>query len=162
MLPAKYTYGILNAEGKTKQWKTMGIKEGDIVTVITPRKSYKGTPQGANATVDAHIPVVEATIPAFLAAAEDDTYYRLVGSVVDLSGAGSYGNFNISDGTSQVYVYGLLSGWGGAKGKFQTLVAETGLKATDIITIVGKRTAYKGTPQVGSAFYVSHQSAEVQ
>jgi len=156
-----YIYGVVDAAGKTKQWKTMGIKEGDIVTLITPRGAYKGTPQGVNAKVETHIPVVVATIPAFLAAAEDNTYYRLVGTVGDLSAAGKYGNFNISDETSQVYVYGLLSGWGGAKGLFQTLVAETGLKAGDIITIVGKRTAYKGTPQVGSAFYVSHQGADV-
>ncbi|HHV04160.1 MAG: BACON domain-containing carbohydrate-binding protein [Bacteroidales bacterium] len=157
-----YIYGVLDAEGKTKQWKNMGIKVGDIVTLITPRGSYKGTPQGINAKVDAHIPVVEATIPTFLAAAEDNTYYRLAGIVGDLSGAGKYGNFNISDETSEVYVYGLLSGWGGAKGQFQTLVAETGLKAGDLITIVGKRTSYKGTIQVGSGFYVSHQSADAQ
>ena len=56
----------------------------------------------------------------------------------DLSGAGKYGNFNISDETGQVYVYGLLSGWRGASGQFQTLVAETGLKAGDLITIVGR------------------------
>jgi len=155
-----YIYGVLNAEGKTKQWKNMGINVGDIVTLITPRGSYKGNPQGINAKVDAHIPVVEATIPAFLAAAEDNTYYRLTGIVGDLSGAGKYGNFNISDETSQVYVYGLLSGWGGARGQFQTFVTETGLKAGDLITIVGKRTSYKGTPQVGSGFYVSHVGAD--
>lgn len=157
-----YIHGVLDAEGKTKQWKNMGIKEGDIVTLITPRRSYKETPQGVNATVDAHIPVVDATVGAFLAAEDGDTYYCLVATAGDLSGAGKYGNFNISDETGQVYVYGLLSGWRGASGQFQTLVAETGLKAGDLITIVGKRTSYKGTPQVGSGFYVSHQSADAQ
>lgn len=140
----------------------MGIKVGDIVTLITPRGAYKGTPQGVNAKVEAHIPVVEATVAAFLAAAEDATYYRLVGTAGDLSGAGKYGNFNVSDETGEVYVYGLLSGWGGAKGQFQTLVTETGLKAGDLLTIVGKRISYKGTPQVGSGFYVSHQPADAQ
>ena len=157
-----YIYGVLDAEGKTKQWKNMGINVGDIVTLITPRASYKDTPQGKNAKVDAHIPVIEATVATFLAAAEDATYYRLVGTAGDLSGAGKYGNFNISDETGQVYVYGLLSGWGGAKGQFQTLVTETGLKAGDLLTIVGKRTSYKGTPQVGSGFYVSHEPAATE
>jgi RPA family protein len=157
-----YIYGVLDAEGKTKQWNNMGINEGDIITVITPRRSYKGTPQGVNATVDAHIPVVEATVAAFLAAAEDNTYYRLVGTAGDLSGAGKYGNFNISDETGEVYIYGLLSGWGGAKGQFETLVAETGLKTGDLLTIVGKRTSYKGTPQVGSGFYVDHEAVDAQ
>ncbi|HOG25512.1 MAG TPA: BACON domain-containing carbohydrate-binding protein [Bacteroidales bacterium] len=155
-----YIYGVLDAAGKTKQWKSMGIKEGDIVTLITPRGSYNGTPQGINAKVETHIPVVDATVATFLAAAEDATYYRLVATAGDLSGAGKYGNFNISDATGQVYVYGLLSGWRGASGQFQTLVTETGLKAGDLVTIVGKRTSYKGTPQVGSAFYVKHQPAD--
>ena len=157
-----YIYGVLDAEGKAKQWKNMGIKVGDIVTLITPRGSYKGTPQGVNAKVETHIPVVDATVATFLAAAEDATYYRLTGTTGDLSGAGKYGNFNISDETGQVYVYGLLSGWGGAKGQFQTLVTETGLKAGDLLTIVGKRTSYKGTPQVGSGFYVSHEPAAAE
>ncbi|HOO42825.1 MAG TPA: BACON domain-containing carbohydrate-binding protein, partial [Bacteroidales bacterium] len=153
-----YIYGVLDADGKSKQWKNMGINECDIVSVVTLRKSYKGNPQGANATVDAHIPVVQATVGAFLAAAEDDTYYCLTGTAGDLSGAGKYGNFNISDETGEVYIYGLLQGWGGSKGQFQTLVADTGLKTGDLLTIVGKRTSYKGTPQVGSAFYVKHEA----
>lgn len=157
-----YIYGVLDAEGKTKQWNNMGINEGDIITVITPRRSYKGSPQGVNATVDGHIPVVEATVGAFLAAEDGDTYYRLVGTAVDLSGAGKYGNFNISDETGEVYIYGLLSGWGGAKGQFQTLVAETGLKTGDLLTIVGQRTSYKGTPQVGNGFYVDHEAVDAQ
>jgi RPA family protein len=157
-----YIYGVLDAEGKTKQWNNMGINEGDIITVITPRSSYKDSPQGVNATVDGHIPVVEATVGAFLAAEDGDTYYRLVGTAVDLSGAGNYGNFNISDETGEVYIYGLLSGWGGAKGQFQTLVAETGLKTGDLLTIVGQRTSYKGTPQVGNGFYVDHEAVDAQ
>ena len=157
-----YIYGVLDAEGKTKQWNNMGINEGDIITVITPRRSYKDSPQGVNATVDGHIPVVEATVGAFLAAEDGDTYYRLVGTAVDLSGAGKYGNFNISDETGEVYIYGLLSGWGGAKGQFQTLVAETGLKTGDLLTIVGQRTSYKGTPQVGNGFYVDHEAVDAQ
>ena len=35
----------------------------------------------------------------------------------------------------------------------------TGVAEGDIVTIVGVRTSYNGTPQVGSAFYVSHESA---
>ena len=155
-----YIYGILDEHGQTKQWKNMGIKEGDIVTLVTPRRSYAGTPQGVNATVEEHIPVVDATLSEFLDAAVGNTYYRLVGTVGTLSETDQYGNFNISDGTSQVYVYGLVPGWRGASRLFQTLLAETGLKEGDLITIVGRRAAYNESPQVGNAFYVSHQPAD--
>ena len=61
------------------------------------------------------------------------------------------GNFHLEDATGSVYVYGLLSGWGGPKKMFQ----ELGLKNGDKVTIVGVKSSYKGSPQVGSAFFVS-------
>lgn len=159
-----YIYGVLDAEGRTKQWKNMGIKEGDIVTLITPRGAYAGNPQGVNAKVAEHIPVINATIPDFLAAEVGTTYYRLEGIVGPLSGTDVYGNFDIYDETAnaKAYVYGLLPGWRGASKQFQVLLAETGLKEGDLITIVGRRAAYNNSPQVGNAFYVSHQPADTE
>lgn len=154
-----YIYGVLDDKGQSKQWKTMGINVGDIVTLTTVRASFNGVGQGKNASVESHIAVKAATVDEFLKAPEDNTYYRLVGTVGTFSTTDLYGNFDLTDASGKVYVYGLLSGWGGAKKQFQTLVTETGLKATDVLTLVGKRTSYKGTPQVGSAFYVSHKQA---
>jgi len=120
----------------------MGIKEGDIVTLVTPRRSYAGTPQGVNATVEEHIPVVDATLSEFLDAAVGNTYYRLVGTVGTLSETDQYGNFNISDGTSQVYVYGLVPGWRGASRPIPNSACRNGTEGKEIwITIVGRRAA---------------------
>ena len=153
-----YVYGTLDAEGNTKNFASLGIKAGDIVTVVGPKTSYNGSPQMANVTVEKHIKVEDKTIEEFLAAAESkDVYYRLTGTVSGMDKAGDYGNVTIADETSSVYVYGVLSGWGGAKGQFKGLVEATGLKEGDLLTVVGVRTSYNSNPQVGSAFYVSHE-----
>ena len=109
-----------------------------------------------NVVVENHIPVATVTVADFLAAPEaSDVYYRLTGTLSGLDAAGIYGNIYLTDETGEVYVYGLLSGWGGPKKEFESLVTNAGLAEGDKITIVGTRTAYKGTPQVGNAFFVS-------
>lgn len=157
-----YVYGVLDSEGQSKQWFNMGINKGDIVTVVGPKTSYNGSPQMKNVSIENHVAVTDKTIAEFLAAEESkEVYYRLTGVVSGLESAGDYGNVYLTDESGEsVYVYGILSGWGGAKKEFQTLVANTGLVEGDILTIVGVRTSYNGTPQVGSAFYVSHESGE--
>lgn len=154
-----YVYGTLDAEGNTANWASLGIKEGDIVTVTGPKSSYKGTPQMVNVTVEKHSPVTEVTVSEFLAKEKGDEWYRITGTMENMK-SDQYGNFDIVDATGSVYVYGLLSGYGGPSKQFQSLMEKTGLKVGDKLTLVGKRTDYKGTPQVGSAFYVSHEAAE--
>ncbi len=149
-----YVYGVLDAEGNSKQWLTMGISVGDIVTVTGPKTSYDGAPQMKNVSIEKHVKVADKTVAEFLAAEESaEVYYRLTGTAEGIANAGEYGNFNIVDETGSVYVYGLLTGWGGEKQQFQTL----GIKEGDKVTLVGVRASYKGTAQVGGAFYVSHE-----
>lgn len=153
-----YVYGTLDAEGQSKNFASLGIKAGDIVTVVGPKTSYNGSPQMKNVIVENHIKVEDKTIAEFNAAKVDaEVYYRLTGTVSGMDKAGSYGNVTITDESGSVYVYGLLSGWGGAKAKFAELVEATGLAEGDLLTIVGVRSDYKGTAQVGNAFYVSHE-----
>ena len=59
------------------------------------------------------------------------------------------------DSTGSVYVYGLLAEKGGEKKKFQDLVTAKGIKNGSKITIIGNRAEYKGTAQVGNAYFVS-------
>ncbi len=149
-----YVYGVLDAEGNSKQWLTMGISVGDIVTVTGPKTSYNDAPQMKNVSIEKHVKVADKTVAEFLAAEESaEVYYRLTGTAEGIANAGEYGNFNIVDETGSVYVYGLLTGWGGEKKQFQTL----GIKEGDKVTLVGVRASYNGTAQVGSAFYVSHE-----
>jgi RPA family protein len=150
-----YVYGVLDQDGKSKNWKKMGIKEGDIVTVVGPKASYNNAPQMKNVSVEKHVAVADKTVAEFNAAAESaDVYYRLSGTVSGLKDGDIYGNFDITDETGSVYVYGLLQGWGGPKKMFQ----ELGVKNGDKVTIVGVRTSYKGTIQVGNAFFVAKDS----
>ena len=82
--------------------------------------------------------IVKATIAEFNAAAVGDTQYRLTGVITSIANA-TYGNLYIRDFSGETYVYGIKD------------YTTKGLKVGDIITIVGKRAEYKGTPQVGGA-----------
>ena len=95
------------------------------------------------------------------ASVADDVYYRLSGTVKNIAMDKNdptlqnvYGNFDIEDETGSVYVYGLLSGWGGQSKQFR----ELNIKEGDTVTLVGVRADFKGTAQVGSAFLVSHEA----
>ena len=155
-----YVYGTYDADGNRFDAFATPVKEGDIITVCGVKTSYNGSPQMKNVTMEKHIQVTPVSVSEFLAASEaSDVYYSLTGAISGLDQAGAYGNVYISDDSDKVYVYGLLSGWGGPKKQFASLVEKTGLAEGDIVTIVGVRTSHKETPQVGSAFYVSHESA---
>ena len=145
-------YGLLTEEGgESQQFASLGIKVGDVVTLVGKRDSYKDTPQVGDAYYESHYSPVTATVAEFLAAAESsDVWYRLTGTIENLSNT-EYGNFNIVDATGSVYVYGLLTGLNGEKKQFASL----GLAEGDNITLIGNRAAYKGDPQVGNAYFVS-------
>lgn len=46
-----YIYGTLDADGKTKNFLSLGIEVGDKVTIEGPKSSYNGSPQMVNVTV---------------------------------------------------------------------------------------------------------------
>ena len=149
-----YVYG-------TNDFADSGIEEGDIITVVGPKTSYNGAPQMKNVTVENRIEVKDIDVASFKALADDkETWYRLTGKVIKSTEENTkfdletYGNFALQDATGDVYVYGVVPGWGGASKQFATL----GVKEGDIITIVAHKASYKGLNQAGSAFYVSHES----
>lgn len=155
-----YIYGTLTATGESKKFESLGIKVGDVVTLKGKKASYKGSPQMSNATYVSHISVpggvTAISVEDFLAAPEDaDKYYLLSGNVKRIANT-TYGNFDIADLTGSVYVYGLLDGWGGASKNFSSL----GIKEGYTISLLGVRTSYSGSPQVGKGAYVSTLYAE--
>lgn len=152
-----YVYGTLDADGNSKNFASLGIEVGDIVSVVSPVDVFKDAAQMKNATVAEKIDVEAKTVEAFLATEEDKTYYRLTGTVSGIADGDIYGNMTITDETGSVYVYGLLSGYGGEKKLFQDLVADTNLSNGDKLTLVGYHTSHKGNPQVGGAFYLLHE-----
>lgn len=82
--------------------------------------------------------IIKVSVAEFIAAEVSTIPYRLSGVITSITNATS-GRLYLRDFSGEVYVYGIQD--------FST----KGLKVGDIITIVGKRTAYQSTPQVGSA-----------
>jgi hypothetical protein len=75
-----------------------------------------------------------------------------------LKAGDKYGNFDLTDATGSVYVYGVLSTKGGAKQKFQELVTAHNIQNGTTITIIGNRGSYNGKIEVVNAYFVSAQN----
>lgn len=112
------------------------------------------TPGGGSDTPGGNAQVV--TIAQFNAAAvSTDVWYQLTGTVSNIKEGDKYGNFDLTDETGTVYVYGLLSEKGGAKQKFQDLVTAKGIANGKKITIIGNRGDFNGKIEVMNAYFVS-------
>ena len=162
-----YVYGLTATpvEKNDKSFPTLGIKEGDIVTLIGTRTSYNGAPQvGGPAYYVSHEGHTEVTNEEFLAKEVGDAWYKLTGRIANIvmdkdnpTIPSAFGNFDLVDenGTS-VYVYGLTAA---PVAKNDQSFPTLGLKEGDIVTLIGKRAEYKGSPQVGGpAYYISHEA----
>lgn len=149
-----YVYGLTATQqtSNDKSFESLGIEEGDILTLIGTRDEYNGTPQvGGPAYYVEHIGSTVATVAEVLAAEEGDTYYKITGTVESIANE-TYGNFNLTDETGTIYVYGLTNAPVESNDKS---FASLGIKVGDTITLVGKRDSYNGDPQVGDAYFVS-------
>ena len=90
------------------------------------------------------------TVAEFLAADVDDSvYYTLKGTITRVANT-SYGNFDLTDETGTIYVYGLYSE-DGATSKYW---AASGAKLGDDIVISAKRAEFGGSAQAGSARFM--------
>lgn len=133
-----FYFECTDANSTTWELKELTITEGKIDGFIPP------TPP---------VDVVEATIEEFNAApVSTSVWYQLTGTVGSLKAGDVFGNFDLTDATGSVYVYGLLAEKGGAQRKFQELIAATGLAAGDKITIIGQRGDYNGKVEVLNAY----------
>ena len=135
-----------------------GAKVGDVVTVVGKRGAYKETPQMVSGNFEALKYAVKTVSIADFRNVEDnkEAYYLISGTISEATEEGTkndvekYGNFNLTDESGSVYIYGVLKGWGGAKGEFGDL----GLTWGDSLTIIAYKTTYKGLVE-GVGVYVS-------
>ncbi len=107
---------------------------------------------GGGSTGGGDVPTeaVKATVAEFLAATEDGTtYYELTGVISNVTNT-TYGNFDLTDSTGTVLIYGLCSPTGEQK-----YWAASGAKSGDTITVRTLRTSYNNTPQGKDAIFVS-------
>ena len=154
-----YIYGLLDKDGNAQKFESIGIKEGDTVTLEGKYKDYNGKAEIANAQYISHVssgdgpgpstPAEQITIAEFLSKADPNTTYRLTGKVSNITNT-QYGNFDLVDATGSIYIYGLLDKDGNAK-NFESL----GIKEGDEITVEGKYNEYNGNPQIKNAQYIS-------
>ena len=116
-----------------------------------------GTKPGSDPAPSGDVQTV--TVSQFNDAAESTSvWYQLTGTISNLKAGDKYGNFDLTDATGSVYVYGVLSIKGGAKQKFQELVTAHNIQNGTTITIIGNRGSYNGKIEVMNAYFVSAQN----
>ena len=166
------SFYIADHTGKTLVYRAEGFieagaKVGDVVTVMGQRGAYKESPQMVNGTLEEVKYAVETkTIAEFRDLPDNkEKYYLISGTITEApqeeldKGAKNdvtkYGNFDLTDETGSVYIYGVLKGWGGAKGQFGDL----GLTWGDKLTIIAYKTTYNGLIE-GVGVYASSEKTE--
>ena len=160
-----YVYGLLTPEGESKKFADLNVAEKDTLTVLAIYNEYNGTPQAKNAIFvevkKSTAPVVEPvnlgakTIAEFLELKNTKDTCILTGVVSNIVNA-TYGNFDLTDKSGTVYVYGLLTPEGESK-KF----ADLNVAEKDTLTVLAIYNEYNGTPQAKNAIFVEVKKAQV-
>jgi RPA family protein len=94
--------------------------------------------------------IIETTADKINAAADGEAQYRLTGVVTKIAN-GKYGNIYIKDYTGEVYAYGTYDPAGNRFDAFTTPV-----QVGDIVTVVGPKTSYNGSPQMKNVTVEKH------
>ena len=173
-----YVYGLTATNlgygaSNDKSYASLGLKAGDKVTLIGFRGSFNDKIEVMYAYYVSHEAgeggdepggeIAEpktVTIAEFNAAEESSTQpYQLTGTIGGNINT-TYGNFDLTDETGTVYVYGLTAtnlGYGASNDKSY---ASLGLKAGDKVTLIGFRGSFNDKIEVMYAYYVSHEAGE--
>ena len=129
----------------------------NVVAVPADEEKFAASEAGvATVTTEAAPAVTPETksisVAEFLAMPEDEAEgaatYRLTGVITRVANT-TYGNFDLTDETGTVYIYGLCSPEG-----VQKYWAESGAKLGDTITVETVRTSFSGSPQGKNAIFV--------
>ena len=151
-------YGTLNAAGQAYQFASLGVQEGDTITLEGVYFLYNGvTPEIVNAQYISHEHPAEVWVPVPVSisdfiALNDGRRYILTGVVTNIASA-TYGNLTIEDETGSIYVYGLTD----ANGTYRSF-SGLGIQEGDTVTMTGVYQFYLNTtPEVTSARYISHR-----
>ena len=168
-----YCYRVLYLGNKKFEAGQTDIKVGDEVVIYGQLMNYKGnTPEtvaskaylySLNGDTGSDTPPATetdhgaTTVANFLAASESTTdWYELTGTISNLKEGDKYGNFDLTDDSGSVYVYGVLSTKGGEKQKFQELVSQYGIDNGGTITIKANRGSFQDKIEAVNAYFVSY------
>lgn len=166
------SFYIKDFSGETLVYRTEGFidsgaKVGDVVTVVGKRGAYKDSPQLVNGSMEINYSVKEVSISEFLTMPDDkNTWYMVTGTISSLLGSNGkendYGNLYITDGTTELYVYGTYPGWG-ATGDFRKFfIADNGIEVGDKITIIGYKDTYKELVELCQGVCFSFEKANAE
>lgn len=153
-----YVYGLTATKqtSNDKSFPTLGITEGDIVTLVGIRSSKNGTPQvGGPAYYISHEEgepegPTDATVAQFIAAEKGSGPYRVTGYISFISVSEQYGNASIT----------IVDGIGNKMDLFRAVDADKGveklksLKVGDRVVAVGNRDEFNGNIQMPQGCYV--------
>lgn len=156
-----YVYGV----GAKGDFEALGLKVGDIVTLVGKRGEYNGTAQMTGGQYESHIPVTEVTIEEFLTKPDSKTtYYMVTGtikSLLDSKGkANDYGNLYMTDGTNDLYVYGCYPGYGATGDDKKFFIAENEIQVGDKLTMIGYKDTYNGLVELCGGICFGFEHAE--
>lgn len=149
-----YIYNIADFE-------SYGLKVGDIVTVVGKRDEYKTTIEMTSGEIETVVPVTEVSIADFLAKTPDpNVYYMVTGTIKEIVNE-TYGNLYITDGTTDLYVYGCYPGYGATGDARKNFLSTANIEVGDKLTMIGYRyTHTDGTDQLSGGIYFSHEKAQ--
>ena len=127
---------------------------GDRSTTLVFNTTSKGKSYSAQTALEQKGAIIDATVKEFLAASEGDTQYRVTGVITSISASPKYHNADIvvssGDFSSSVKLFRAVTSEGN--------IEDLGLAEGDIVTFVGKRSSYNGTPQMATGgVYESHK-----
>ena len=158
-----YVYGI----GAKGDFEAVGLKVGDIVTLVGKRGEYKGDAQMTGAQLESVIPVTEISIADFLQKPDDkNAWYMVTGTITSLKGSNGkdndYGNLYISDGTNELYVYGCYPGWGATGDNRKFFIADNDIEVGDKLTMIGYKDTYNGLVELCGGVNFSFEKANAE
>ncbi len=170
-----YVYGLtatnLGYGAKNdKSYASLGLAAGDKIKIRGYRGSFNDKIEVLNAWFIEKVTdqgggndqpgggdtgdVISATVAQFNAAAESQTQvYELVGTIGGSINT-TYGNFDLTDETGTVYVYGLTATNLGYGAKNDKSYASLGLAAGDKIKIRGYRGSFNDKIEVLNAWFI--------
>lgn len=153
------TFTLTDWSGSTMVYKSTngvakGVKNGDIVTVVGTHDTYNGTVELVGGEITELNPTTTISIADFMGIADSNDNYMITGKITKIDNE-HYGNVYISDGTNEVYLYGLYPGYGAKGDDRYDFVTNKGLKVGDEITVIGAHLTYNGVIEIKNAIFVS-------
>ena len=133
---------ITAGENPVVTFHALANEGGDRETTVTFKTTDGKKDYTSQVVITQKGAIVAVSVADFKKAAEDGTMYRLTGVITSLYESDKQGkSFTIADYSGSVLIYR-------AEG-----FIESGAKVGDVVTVVGKRTSYKETPQMGTCTF---------